>query len=174
MSLAVKRVLANRALLARQLSTQSMNWWKGDTQRLLSTFNDKRAHVICSGQQTSMPVISRLSSSAAVDHKGHNHSKLWSIERYLSIGLLGVIPASFMVSFAPMDYLLALSLVIHVHWGVEAIVVDYVRPSVFGRVIPKLAVAYLYVLSILALSGLFYFNYTDVGITQAIRMIAKI
>ncbi|CAG2175644.1 unnamed protein product [Oppiella nova] len=57
---------------------------------------------------------------------------------------------------------------------IHAIVVDYIRPSIFGSVVAKLMVAYVYMLSIAALAGLFYFNYTDVGLGVAIRMAAKI
>lgn len=105
--------------------------------------------------------------------ESHNHSKLWSAERALSAGLLAIIPLSFAVPFPGKDYALALALVTHIHWGVEAIVVDYIRPSIFGAVIPKVALFSIYLLSALSLGGLFYFNYTDVGLVNAIRMIAK-
>lgn len=104
----------------------------------------------------------------------HAHDRLWKAERYLSLGLLGVLPAAAMVPMPIMDYAVALSLVIHVHWGVEAIVTDYVRPSIFGPTIPKISIALVYILSSLTLGGLFMFNYTDVGITQATRMLAKL
>lgn len=104
----------------------------------------------------------------------HAHDKLWKAERYLSLGLLGVLPAAAVFPHPIMDYAVALSLVVHVHWGVEAIVVDYVRPSIFGPVVPKISVALVYILSSLALGGIFMFNYTDVGVTQAVRMLAKI
>lgn len=104
----------------------------------------------------------------------HTHEKLWKAERYLSLALLGVIPAAAVIPHPILDYGLALSLVVHVHWGVEAIVTDYIRPSIFGPTIPKISIALVYVLSSLALGGLFMFNYTDVGITQATRMLSKI
>lgn len=104
----------------------------------------------------------------------HKHDKLWKAERYLSLALLGVLPAAWVIPHPLMDYAVATSLVVHVHWGLEAIVVDYIRPSIFGPVLPKVSVALLYVLSILAAGGLFIFNWTDVGTTQAIRMLAKI
>lgn len=58
--------------------------------------------------------------------------------------------------------------------GVEAIVVDYVRPNVVGAVLSRAAVAGVYALSVLTIGGLFYFNYTDVGLSQAIRMLWKL
>lgn len=103
----------------------------------------------------------------------HAHDKLWKAERYLSFALLGVLPASAIFPHPIMDYAVATSLVVHVHWGVEAIVTDYVRPSIFGKTIPKVSIVLVYLLSSLTLGGLFMFNYTDVGITQATRMLAK-
>lgn len=124
-------------------------------------------------------IISRFAATSSNYHyhekpPTHNHDGLWKAERYLSLGLLGVLPAAAVIPHPIMDYAVALSLVIHVHWGVEAIVTDYVRPSIFGPTIPKISIALVYILSSLALGGLFMFNYTDVGITQATRMLAKI
>lgn len=103
----------------------------------------------------------------------HEHTKLWKAERYLSLGLLGILPAASVIPHPIMDHTVALSLVVHVHWGVEAIVTDYIRPSIFGATIPKVSIGMVYLLSSLALGGLFMFNYTDVGITQAVRMLAR-
>lgn len=60
--------------------------------------------------------------------------------------------------------------------GVEAIVVDYIRPSLFNgsTVIPNIAQGLVWLLSALTLGGLYYFNYTDVGIVNAIKMLWKI
>lgn len=122
---------------------------------------------------------SRIMSTASNYHyhekpPSHSHDKMWKAERYLSLGLLGVLPAAAVVPHPIMDYAVALSLVVHVHWGLEAIATDYIRPSIFGPTIPKISIALVYALSSLALGGLFMFNYTDVGITQATRMLAKI
>lgn len=100
----------------------------------------------------------------------HDHSKLWNLERIVSGSLLAVIPGAFLINSPWLDYVLALSLVAHVHWGIEAITVDYVRPALFGLTVPKLALGAVYLLSALTLAGLFYFNYTDVGLTTAIKM----
>jgi succinate dehydrogenase (ubiquinone) membrane anchor subunit len=107
---------------------------------------------------------------AGVRHSSGDHSKLWGIERMVSAGLLALIPASLALPIPGADYALALALVAHVHWGVEAIVVDYIRPSIFGATIPKISVALLFMLSALSLSGLLYFNYTDVGMVQGTKM----
>jgi len=102
---------------------------------------------------------------------GHgDHAKTWTAEKALSGGLLALLPVGFLTPIPGFDYVLAAALVIHVHWGLEAIVVDYIRPSIFGPVIPKASLGLLYLLSILSIGGLFYFNYTDVGLVQGTKM----
>ena len=106
-------------------------------------------------------------------HTSHA-DKHWQAERYLSLALLGILPAAWVIPHPFMDYAVATSLIVHVHWGIEAIAIDYIRPAIFGPVIPKISVALVYLLSIAATTGLFFFNWTDVGITQACKMLAKI
>ncbi|GFR30509.1 succinate dehydrogenase cytochrome b small subunit, mitochondrial [Trichonephila clavata] len=114
----------------------------------------------------------RLCAAAAAHD--HSHSRIWTAERFLSAALIGILPAAVAFPNPALDYVLALSMTVHVHWGIEAIVVDYVRPSVVGAVLSRAAVATVYALSVLTLGGLFYFNYTDVGLSQAIRMLWKL
>ncbi|CAN7982638.1 unnamed protein product [Ixodes hexagonus] len=100
-----------------------------------------------------------------------SYVNLWKAERLLAASMLAIVPGAFMFPNAVMDTLLAISVTMHVHWGVETIVVDYVRPKIFGAVIPKVAVGAVYALSISALVGLLYFNFTDVGIVKAVQLI---
>lgn len=58
--------------------------------------------------------------------------------------------------------------------GLETIVVDYMRPKVVGPALAKLGVAVVYGISVFTLGGLFYFNYSDVGIVNAIKMFWKL
>ena len=126
------------------------------------------------GIKIRVPINGFLHSSIrSLSSNSHDHSKLWVLEKAVSLGLLAVIPAAFVCQSSILDYALALSLVAHVHWGFEAIVVDYIRPSIFGPTIPKAALGGIYLLSFAALAGLFYLNYSDVGLTTAVRMIAK-
>lgn len=111
--------------------------------------------------------------AAAAAHD-HSHSRIWTAERFLSAALVGILPAAVAFPNPVLDYILALSMTVHVHWGIEAIVVDYVRPSIVGAALSKAAVAVVYGVSVLTLGGLFYFNYTDVGLSQAIRMLWKL
>jgi succinate dehydrogenase (ubiquinone) membrane anchor subunit len=88
--------------------------------------------------------------------------------------MVPLLPITFLVPNAPLEALLAFCLTLHSHWGIEAIVIDYVRPSVFGSVIPKLALGAVYGLSALTLGGLLYFIYSDVGMVTAIKMLWKL
>jgi succinate dehydrogenase (ubiquinone) membrane anchor subunit len=80
---------------------------------------------------------------------------------------LAIIPASLIIESAPTDYLLAASLTLHAHWGLSAILTDYIH----GRTLPKFAFAVLYATSALVLAGLCYFNYNDIGLTKAVKKI---
>lgn len=100
---------------------------------------------------------------------GGSHVTLWSAERALSVALLGIIPVAFLSPNQVTDGLFALAIVMHQHWGLEAIVTDYVRPIIFGNTVPKLAHILLAIVSAATLGGLLYFNYNDVGISTAIK-----
>ncbi|KAK4009887.1 succinate dehydrogenase [ubiquinone] cytochrome b small subunit A, mitochondrial-like [Daphnia magna] len=103
-----------------------------------------------------------------------DHTRLWTIERSLALSLVPLVPSAFMFPSAAMDYLLAISFTLHAHWGLETIVVDYLRPKVVGPALAKLGVALVYGISAFTLGGLFYFNYSDVGIVNAIKMLWKL
>ncbi|XP_034487054.1 succinate dehydrogenase [ubiquinone] cytochrome b small subunit, mitochondrial isoform X2 [Drosophila innubila] len=100
---------------------------------------------------------------------GTNHTSLWTIERVVSAGLLAVIPAAFLAPSQVLDALLAVSVVIHTHWGVEAMVVDYMRPAVVGNILPKVAHIALIIISVATLGGLFYYIKNDVGLANGIK-----
>jgi len=105
---------------------------------------------------------------------GGDHVKLWTAEKVVSAAFLPILPLAFLFPSAGLDYLLAFAMTIHSHWGIEAIVVDYVRPSVFGEAIPKVAIGLVWALSALTLGGLSYFIYSDVGLVNAIKMLWKL
>uniref|UniRef100_A0A023FQU8 Succinate dehydrogenase [ubiquinone] cytochrome b small subunit n=1 Tax=Amblyomma cajennense TaxID=34607 RepID=A0A023FQU8_AMBCJ len=100
-----------------------------------------------------------------------NYVWIWKAERILAASMLAIVPGAFIFPNPVMDCLLAISATVHMHWGIETIVVDYVRPTLFGSVIPKIAVGGVYALSIAALTGLLYFNFTDVGLAKAIQLL---
>uniref|UniRef100_A0A170YAQ0 Succinate dehydrogenase [ubiquinone] cytochrome b small subunit n=1 Tax=Triatoma infestans TaxID=30076 RepID=A0A170YAQ0_TRIIF len=104
----------------------------------------------------------------------HDHSKIWTYEKILSAGLVMIYPLGIMYPNVLFDIIMAVTSVMHIHWGFEAIVVDYVRPVIFGNLIPKIALGALYVLSIFILVGLFNLTFNNSGIGNGIRLLWKI
>lgn len=100
---------------------------------------------------------------------GSNHAPLWTAERLVSVALLGILPAAIAFPSKTLDTLLAISVVMHAHWGIEACVIDYVRPVLFGSFIPKIAPLLVIAYSAVLLGGLLYFINTDIGIGQTVR-----
>lgn len=115
-----------------------------------------------------------LSPKSYSAEAGHNHSKLWTIERALSAALIVIIPAALLAPSKALDTITAVTLVMHCHWGVEANVVDYVRPIIFGKVIPKIALGGVYALSIITLAGLMQLIYTDIGLANTVKKIWRL
>ncbi|VDN01295.1 unnamed protein product [Thelazia callipaeda] len=102
----------------------------------------------------------------------HDHSTLFKVERYCVAGMLPLLPASYFVHGPLMDAALAVSIALHVHWGMQGLFSDYARPFVLGPALAKVVQGPLvYVLSISLLAGLLHFNSYDVGITKAFEMI---
>ncbi|XP_022692179.1 succinate dehydrogenase [ubiquinone] cytochrome b small subunit, mitochondrial-like isoform X1 [Varroa jacobsoni] len=115
-------------------------------------------------------MISKRSSSSG------NFTPLWTMERAVSadiihLGLVGIVPIALMMPNPATEFILALSLTAHIHWGIEAVAVDYARPRVVGEFLSKVAIGTVYALSFATLGGLMYFNFTDVGLAHAIRML---
>merc|ERR1712029_915113 len=106
-------------------------------------------------------------STTAVRSSG-DHVKLWTAERAVSAIIIPGFIGPFLYTTPLTDAILCTF-----HWGVEAIVVDYIRPSLFGgsTVIPNLAQA---LVSALTLGALYYFNYADIGLVNAIKMLWKL
>lgn len=98
-----------------------------------------------------------------------DHGKLWTLEKLLSLALLGIVPAAFICPNFILDNLLAVAVVLHFHWGLEGAVIDYARPIILGPVLPKLAILLLYVVSISTLGALIYYNNTSIGIGETFR-----
>lgn len=113
--------------------------------------------------------IRQISTTAVRKSASGNHAVLWTAERAVSAALLALLPAALIIPSKTLDTLLAISVVMHAHWGIEACVVDYVRPIIFGNVIPRMAPFFVVAFSALLLGGLLYFISTDIGIGQAVR-----
>merc|ERR1719445_741483 len=100
-----------------------------------------------------------------------DHVRLWSLERAVSVLQIPCFIVPFMWTNPMTDAVFATLLVLHSHWGVEAIVVDYIRPSLFGgnEIIPNICQALVWALSAFTLGSLYYFNYSDIGVVAAIK-----
>uniref|UniRef100_A0A1E1WR06 Succinate dehydrogenase [ubiquinone] cytochrome b small subunit n=1 Tax=Pectinophora gossypiella TaxID=13191 RepID=A0A1E1WR06_PECGO len=103
------------------------------------------------------------------DETPHDHAKMWVIEKTTSAILIVLIPLALAVPNKILDSAMAILITAHSFWGLEAIAVDYVRASIFGPVIPKIAIGLVYAISIATLGGLFYIITHDVGISNTIR-----
>lgn len=120
-----------------------------------------------------LPVTSTTAFSTSQQRASQDHGRLWSAERVVSAALLPASILPFLYTTPATDALFCTLAVLHSHWGIEAIVVDYIRPSLFGgsKVIPNIAVGLVWASSAFVLGALYYFNYTDVGLVNAIKML---
>ncbi|XP_014212544.1 succinate dehydrogenase [ubiquinone] cytochrome b small subunit, mitochondrial [Copidosoma floridanum] len=98
-----------------------------------------------------------------------DHVNLWKLERVVSALFLPLLPLAFMLENPILDSVLAVASVIHVHWGLEAIIIDYARPLVVGPVVPKILMAALYLTSALTLAGLMVLIYNGPGLCKVIK-----
>jgi len=105
-----------------------------------------------------------------------DHVKLWTAEKVVSAAQVPAILIPFMHTTPITDAMFCTLAILHSHWGIEAIVVDYIRPALFGgsTTIPNICVALVWALSAFTLGALYYFAYTDVGIVNAIKMLWKL
>ncbi|XP_065203666.1 succinate dehydrogenase [ubiquinone] cytochrome b small subunit, mitochondrial-like [Planococcus citri] len=115
-------------------------------------------------------LVSNNSASPVPSYKNKDHANVWLWERFVAVGLLGVIPfLADKSSPKAVEYIAVTLLTVHLHWGLEAICTDYLRPSVVGTVIPKcIPVIVLAPLGFL-LYGLVNSIQSDRGITHVLR-----
>ncbi|KAI0231561.1 Succinate dehydrogenase [ubiquinone] cytochrome b small subunit, mitochondrial [Lamellibrachia satsuma] len=93
------------------------------------------------------------------------HTSHWKNERILDIFMAPLIPATVIFPNPVFDMALSTLLCLHINWGLEGVVTDYIH----GEVLPKIMHPTVLALSIATFAALCMFNYTDVGIGQAIR-----
>jgi succinate dehydrogenase (ubiquinone) membrane anchor subunit len=88
----------------------------------------------------------------------------WKVERVVAVAMLAIIPGSFVYDSALMNYLLAATMAIHAHWGMDAALIDYCprKALPFANLIR-------YLMTAIAFGGLCYFNYNDMGLTKALK-----
>ncbi|KAJ8714242.1 hypothetical protein PYW08_007862 [Mythimna loreyi] len=126
---------------------------------------------------TSTPIINSVRSlrtTPVMSGTPHDHSKLWVIEKGVAVALVPLVPLGLLLPNKLFDAALAILITAHSFWGLEAIAIDYVRPSVVGPILPKIALGLVYLICIATLGGLFYIISHDVGIGNMIRQIWSI
>jgi len=124
--------------------------------------------------RSSLPALTF--STSAQNRSSGDHVRMWTAERLVSLAQVPAILVPFALTTPLTDALFCTLAVLHSHWGIEAIVVDYIRPSLFNgsTVIPNIAVGLVWALSAFTLGALYYFAYTDVGIVNSIKMLWKL
>ena len=53
--------------------------------------------------------------------------------------------------------------------GLKSVVTDYIRPVVFGKVLPPIAQGLLLAVTLLTAAGLFQFIQNDIGLANAVK-----
>ncbi|XP_012539581.1 succinate dehydrogenase [ubiquinone] cytochrome b small subunit, mitochondrial [Monomorium pharaonis] len=114
----------------------------------------------------SLSTVSMIQTRAA---SSHDHVQLWVMEKILSASLLALIPTAMLLENKFLDTLLAAAVVMHTHWGLEAIAIDYARPSVVGKLGSNLAHILVILLSASTLAGLLVLIYNGPGLTKVIK-----
>eukprot|EP00041_Stephanoeca_diplocostata_P005748 m.67987 g.67987 ORF g.67987 m.67987 type:complete len:115 (+) comp15975_c0_seq1:352-696(+) len=89
------------------------------------------------------------------------------IERYISVGLVGLLPAAAVMPCEAIDMAIAVALPLHNHMGMEVVIMDYVKPDI----VMNAAKVANWVLGVATTAGLVYFNLNDVGISKGIAQL---
>lgn len=155
--LAVSRLCCLRGSLACQANKA--------TGHALKSALPSRSQVLQPSSEVHTTAVSKMS--------GTDHVRLWTAERLVSLGQIPAFVGPIVYTTPLTDAIFCTALVLHSHWGIEAIVVDYIRPSLFGgkTFIPNICQGLVWALSAFTLGGLYYFNYIDVGLVNAIKML---
>ncbi|XP_075982689.1 succinate dehydrogenase, subunit D isoform X2 [Anticarsia gemmatalis] len=154
----VMRLATQPALLKRPIASAT-------PLRLLAAQQPKTTPILNAVRSFRTSIV-RLSQE-----KGHDHSKLWIVEKAVAAIMIPLMPIALLMPNKLFDSVLAILISAHTFWGLEAIAVDYVRASIFGPFIPKVALGLVYLLSIATLGGLFYIISHDIGLSNSIRQI---
>lgn len=98
-----------------------------------------------------------------------DHVRLWVMEKVVSAALPILLPTALIMENQILDGLLSVLVVIHTHWGLEAIITDYARPSVVGNVVPKVLHSSLLLLSAATLAGLLLLINNGPGVAKTMK-----
>ena len=91
------------------------------------------------------------------------------MEKLVSLALPVVIPAALICDNKLLDGAMSLLVVMHTHWGLEAIITDYARPSVVGTIVPKALHGALILLSAATLTGLCMLINNGPGVASCVK-----
>lgn len=100
---------------------------------------------------------------------GADHVRVWVMEKLVSLALPIVIPAALITDNKLLDAAMSLLIVMHTHWGLEAIITDYARPSVVGTIVPKALHGALILLSAATLTGLCMLVNNGPGVANSVK-----
>ncbi|XP_034936504.1 succinate dehydrogenase [ubiquinone] cytochrome b small subunit, mitochondrial [Chelonus insularis] len=98
-----------------------------------------------------------------------DHVRLWQLERLVAAAFIVVFPSVILLQNSLVDLIFSVLTVVHFHWGLEAIIVDYARPAVVGPVLPKALMGLLYAISIATLAGLGALIFNGPGVGGSIK-----
>lgn len=103
---------------------------------------------------------------------GKTHGSIhWQFERYLSVALIPLFSAPFIIGPHPyIDFGLAFLLPVHCHLGMQQVVLDYYHKR-NHPMLSKVLNGLLWTFTLGATYGLYRFNTTDVGITEGVRRV---
>uniref|UniRef100_A0A0B7BSE4 Succinate dehydrogenase [ubiquinone] cytochrome b small subunit n=1 Tax=Arion vulgaris TaxID=1028688 RepID=A0A0B7BSE4_9EUPU len=103
------------------------------------------------------------------EKRGKSHimdaSTHWKVERFIAIGMVGLMPAALFVQGPIMDHVLTTFIFLHGFWGIDGVLKDYLI-----KFVPWIGKLW-YLLAIVGFAGLVNFNFNDVGVCKAIQMI---
>ncbi|XP_050520287.1 succinate dehydrogenase [ubiquinone] cytochrome b small subunit, mitochondrial isoform X2 [Daktulosphaira vitifoliae] len=120
------------------------------------------------------PILTRFTSTATPTKSEKNYASLWKGERIVSIALLPLFPAAIIYSSPIIDTLLATSLSLHVYWGLEALVIDYLRVPVVGQLANKVGHVAVTLAAILTLAGFLKLIFNGDGLGNSIVQLWKL
>jgi len=103
------------------------------------------------------------------EKRGSGHmmsaSNHWKIERVVAVSLCGIMPLALFYQGGMMDHMLTTFVYLHGFWGIDGVLKDYLV-----KFIPWIQKVW-WALAIVGFAGLLNFNYNDVGVCKAVKMI---
>ncbi len=109
---------------------------------------------------------SAAASKTAAPASSHNSTHHWDLERFLSVALLPAFASAAVYQSPYIDLALGVILPIHIHLGLEQIVLDYTNKQ---KALNLFLTWTVRASTVLALYGCWKFNTNDIGLSEAMR-----